>query len=160
MTWHTADLSDEFADAAIADPILRDFGGSSRFAGPIQTVRCREDNSQVRTMLEHQGDGAVLVVDGEGAETCALLGDQLATLAIANGWSGVVINGCVRDSGELGRMELGVRALAAHPRRSEKLGRGEQNVPVWFAGVTFVPGQWIYVDEDGILVLAQKGADG
>ena len=152
MTWHTADLSDEFADAAIADPILRDFGGSSRFAGPIQTVRCREDNSQVRTMLERQGDGAVLVVDGEGAETCAL--------AIANGWSGVVINGCGRDSGELGRMELGVRALAAHPRRSEKLGRGEQNVPVSFAGVTFVPGQWIYVDEDGILVLAQKGADG
>lgn len=160
MTWHTADLSDEYAGAAIAEPIFRDFGGRSRFAGPIQTVRCHEDNTLVRAMLEGQGHGAVLVVDGGGSEACALLGDQLATLAIANGWSGVIINGCVRDTDELHQMELGVHALGAHPRRSDKLGRGEQNVPVSFAGVTFVPGQWIYADADGILVLAHQAADG
>ena len=155
----TADLSDAHPDAAIAEPGLLDFGGREAFSGFIRTVRCFEDNSLVRAVLEGQGDGAVLVVDGGGSRSCALLGDRLGALAIVNGWSGVIVNGCVRDAAELRRMELGVRALAAHPRRSLKRGEGDQDVPVSFLGVDFVPGFWVYVDADGALVLPERAAE-
>ncbi len=155
----TADLSDAHSEASIATPGLRDYGGRVAFSGFIRTVRCFEDNSLVRTTLEDQGDGAVLVVDGGGSRNCALLGDRLGALAIVNGWSGVIVNGCVRDSADLRRMELGVRALEAHPRRSIKRGEGEQDVPVSFLGVEFVPGEWVYVDSDGVLVLPERAAE-
>jgi regulator of ribonuclease activity A len=155
----TADLSDAHPEAKIAESGLLDFGGRSEFSGFIRTVRCHEDNSLVRAALEGQGDGAVLVVDGGGSRTCALLGDRLGALAIVNGWSGVVVNGCVRDTADLGRMDLGVRALAAHPRRSLKQGRGEMDVSVSFLGVDFVPGQWIYVDSDGLLILPERAPE-
>lgn len=149
----TADLSDAYPDAAVARPGLADFGGRARFSGPIRTVRCWEDNSKVRAVLETPGSGAVLVVDGGGATTCALLGDRLGALAATNGWMGVIVNGCVRDSAELARLDLGVRALATMPRRSHKRDTGEIDLAVTFAGVTFTPGEWVYVDEDGIVVL-------
>lgn len=155
----TADLSDAHPGAAIAESGLVDFGGREAFSGFIRTVRCFEDNSLVRMVLEGQGDGAVLVVDGGGSQSCALLGDRLGALAIVNGWAGVIVNGCVRDSAELRRMELGVRALAAHPRRSLKRGDGDQDVPVSFLGVDFVPGYWVYVDSDGVLVLPERAAE-
>jgi regulator of ribonuclease activity A len=95
----------------------------------------------------------VLVVDGGGSLACSLLGDRLAAAAVANGWSGVVVNGCVRDTAQLAGMDLGIRALAAHPRRSEKRNTGERDVTVTFLGVDFNPGAWLYADEDGIIVL-------
>lgn len=156
----TADLSDANPAAAIAEPGLVDFGGRPAFSGPIRTVRCFEDNSLVRSTLEEQGEGAVLVVDGGGSHDCALLGDRLGALAIVNGWSGVIVYGCVRDTADLTRMDLGVRALAAHPRRSVKGGAGEQDVAVSFLGVDFVPGHWAYVDSDGIVVLPEAASDG
>ncbi len=155
----TADLCDAHPEARIAEPGLVDFGGRAAFSGFVRTVRCFEDNSLVRTTLEEPGAGAVLVVDGGGSRHCALLGDRLGALAIVNGWSGVIVNGCVRDTTDLRRMELGVRALGAHPRRSVKRGEGEQDVPISFLGVDFVPGQWIYVDSDGIVVLPERAPD-
>lgn len=150
----TADLSDDHPDALPLAPILRDFGGRLRFSGPVRTLRLFEDNSLVRTALEEPGDGGVLVVDGGGSLRCALLGDRLAELAVQNRWSGLVIHGCVRDTAALARLDLGVKALAAHPRKSVKRGAGERDVPVTFGDVTFRPGSWVYADRDGVLVSA------
>jgi len=149
----TADLCDDHGDQVqVCEPVFHAFGGRKAFHGPVSTVRCFEDNSRVREAVESPGNGRVLVVDGGGSRRRALLGDKLGEAAVRNGWAGVVIHGCVRDSAELARMDLGVRALGAMPLRSDKRGEGERDVPVRFAGVTFRPGEFVYVDEDGIIV--------
>ena len=149
----TTDLCDRFGDrVAVAEPLFRDFGGSPAFAGKIETVRVFEDNALVRRVLENEGRGRVLVVDGGGSRRCALVGGRLATMAATNGWSGLVVNGCVRDVGEIGAASVGVKALAACPKPPLKTGAGEQGVPVSFAGVTFTPGHLIWGDEDGLVV--------
>ncbi len=149
----TSDLCDRFGDqVAVAEPLFRDFGGHETFGGEIETVRVFEDNALVRRVLEGQGRGRVLVIDGRGSHRCALVGGRLAALASANGWSGIVVNGCVRDVGEIGAAALGVKALAACPRPPTKSGAGEQGVPVSFAGITFTPGDRVWADVDGLIV--------
>jgi len=149
----TADLYDAYGDALqVAEPVFRHFGRREAFDGPIATVKVFEDNTLVRAKLEKAGGGCVLVVDGGGSLRCALVGDLLAQLAIDNQWAGLIIHGCIRDSKEIGGMDLGIKALATHPARSEKRGEGQENVPVRFAGVTFTPGHYVYADADGILV--------
>ncbi len=156
MTFSTADLSDELDDRArIAKPGFRRFGGRSRFSGSISTVKCFEDNSLVRTALEEQAEGRVLVVDGGASMNCALLGDMLAAMAASNGWSGIIVNGCIRDSAVIAGIDIGVRALDTHPRKTVKRGVGERDIAVRFSDITFIPGEFVYVDEDGILVTAQ-----
>jgi regulator of ribonuclease activity A len=151
----TADLLDAHGDdAAVCEAALRQFGGVRSFGGPIATVRCREDNVLVRQRAGEPGDGRVLVVDGAGSLRCALVGDNIAALALENGWAGLVINGCVRDSATLAGMAIGVTALGTHPRASGKLGDGEIDVPVTFGGVTFRPGARIASDDDGVVALA------
>lgn len=151
--WATTDLCDAHPAAlAIAAPLFRSFGGRRRFGGTIATVRCFEDNSRVRELLGEPGAGRVLVVDGGGSLRCALLGDQLGAMGVRNGWSGVVVWGCVRDTAALAAMDLGVLALAAHPLKSVKRGEGEREVAVSFADVTFCPGNHLYADEDGLVV--------
>jgi regulator of ribonuclease activity A len=152
MHWTTADLSDAHPDLPVAQPIFRDFGGRRAFDGAIATVRIADDNTSVRSLLEQPGDGRVLVIDNGGSLRCAVVGDQLAALASKNGWAGLVVNGCVRDSAALATTPVGVKALATMPRKSQKRGPGEVAVPVTFAGVTFTPGAHLYADEDGILV--------
>jgi regulator of ribonuclease activity A len=153
MTFHTTDLSDNHSDrVSVADPIFRSFGLRERFAGPIATLKVFEDNSLVRSTLERPGHGRVLVVDGGGSLRCALVGGQLGELAVKNGWSGIVLWGCVRDSAELNAQDVGIRALATHPRKSVKKGEGSSEVQVHFAGVTFTPGHWLYADEDGVVL--------
>lgn len=136
----------------VAEPRFFDFGGRAEFAGEIETVRVLEDNALVRRILEGEGRGRVLVVDGQGSLRCALVGGRLVALAAANGWAGLVVNGCVRDVGEIAVVSLGVKALAACPRPPAKTGAGEQSVPVTFAGITFTPGHLLWGDEDGLLV--------
>jgi regulator of ribonuclease activity A len=155
----TTDLCDAHPQVQTAEPIFRHFGGVRRFAGPAATAICLEDNSRVREAVGEPGKGRVLVVDGGGSVRCALLGDLLAEKAVSNGWAGVIVNGCVRDTARLGQLSLGVLALAAHPRRSEKRGHGEREVGVRFAGVTFHPGDWVYADEDGLIVSGERLAD-
>lgn len=153
LEFRTTDLCDAYEGAVeVCEPMFRSFGGRRRFAGPASTISCFEDNSRVRDAVNEPGDGRILVVDGGGSRQCALLGDLLAAKAVENGWSGVVIHGCVRDSAVLAGLELGVLALDAHPRRSKKRGEGHRDVTVRFAGVSFHPGAWVYVDEDGVLV--------
>jgi len=153
MEFKTADLCDHFADTVqIAEESFGDFGGNLRFSGAIETVKAFEDNSQVRACVGETGAGKVLVVDGGGSMRRAMLGDQLAAKAVENGWAGVVLNGCIRDSADIAEMDLGVKALGTHPRKTDKRDLGDRNVPVRFAGVTFTPGHYLYADEDGIIV--------
>jgi regulator of ribonuclease activity A len=151
----TANLCDEHGELVqICEPIFQPFGGLRSFHGAISTVRCFEDNSRVREAVESPGEGRVLVVDGGGSRRRALFGDQLGAAAVRNSWSGLIVYGCIRDCAELGRLELGIRALGTMPLRSEKRGKGERDVAVRFAGVTFRPGEFAYVDEDGIVLAA------
>ena len=128
-------------------------GGRASFHGPIRTLKVHEDNSLVRGALEQPGEGCVLVVDGGGSRRCALVGDMLGELAVRNGWAGIVVYGCVRDVAALAGLDLGVLALAAHPLKSHKLGVGQADLSVRFAGVTFVPGQQLVADRDGLLTM-------
>ena len=152
----TADLCDRYDDQLqVCAPLLRDYGGRSAFHGQMVTVKCFEDNSLVRETLAEDGHGKVLVVDGGGSLRCALLGDQLADLALGHGWAGIVVNGCIRDSAQIADMDIGVMALATHPRKSVKLGQGQRNLPVHFSGVHFTPDHYLYCDADG-MVLAEQ----
>lgn len=155
MIMKTADLYDDYMDEVqVAAPIFRDFGGEVAFHGRIATVKLHEDNSLVRQTLREAGNGRVLVIDGGGSLRCALVGDRLAQLAIDNAWAGLVVYGCIRDSADIGAMPIGVKALAAMPRKSVKRGAGVADIPVRFADVTFTPGHHLYADADGILVAA------
>ncbi len=154
MHWTTPDLCDQHDHVTIAEPMFRDYGGRTRFGGRIATVRCAEDNSRVRELLASEGRGRVLVVDGGGSLRRSLLGDQLATMGLHNGWNGVLVNGAVRDVEVLSTLALGVKALAAIPLKTDKRGLGEVEVEVEFASVRFLPGHWIYADANGIVVSA------
>ena len=153
----TCDLCDRHKDDASGrfralPPVWRDFGGRKRFRGPVSTVKCFEDNSLVKAAVESPGQGRVLVVDGGGSLRRALLGGNLGAAAARNGWAGLVIDGCVRDVVELAAFDLGVRALASMPWPPQKLQQGERDVPVRIQGVWVRPGEWLYADEDGIVV--------
>ena len=154
MNLATTDLSDEHPDAQVCDPVFLAWGGRPVFDGTIATLKVFEDNTMVREAVEEPGHGRVLVVDGGGSLRCALFGGNLAVLAAQNGWAGVVVNGAVRDVDEIDAQPIGVRGLAAHPRRSEKgMHSGKAGLPVVFAGTVFREGEWLCADRDGILVL-------
>jgi regulator of ribonuclease activity A len=155
MTWSTCDLSDEHGDdARVLTGTLRHFGGVRRFRGPITTVKCFEDNSRIKELVESPGAGHVLLVDAGGSTRYALLGDNLVGAAERNGWAGVVIHGCVRDTAKLREIPLGVMAIGSTPRRSLKNGDGQVNVPISLDGVRCVPGDVLLADEDGVIVIA------
>ncbi|WP_067477118.1 ribonuclease E activity regulator RraA [Actinomadura hibisca] len=156
MDFATADLIDDFGDELRScETQFRQYGGRAAFAGPVVTVRCLRDNGLVKKLLNSPGEGRVLVVDGAGSLASALMGDMIAAAAVANGWAGVVINGAVRDVAELRKLDLGAKALGSNPRKSAKDGAGEVDVPVTFGETEFRPGDWLYSDEDGI-VLAER----
>jgi len=153
MTFQTADLCDAHDQVVrVVDPMFNSYGGKRAFCGPITTLKLFEDNTLVRSTLETPGEGRVLVVDGGGSMRCAMVGDQLGVLAVKNGWAGIVVYGCIRDSKAIGGMDVGVFALGTHPRKSVKKGVGEAGIPVTFGGVTFTPGEFLYADEDGVIV--------
>ena len=162
MTFATADLCDHHPDLlatgeiAVLPPSFRHFGQRSRFCGRAVTLKVFEDNAIVRSALEAPGHGSVLVVDGGGSMRCALVGGNLAKLAQDNGWSGLLVYGCVRDSEEVEACDIGVLALGTHPLRSSKKGEGERNARVCVAGVHIQPGDWLYADPDGELVARHK----
>ncbi|WP_283138256.1 ribonuclease E activity regulator RraA [Rhizohabitans arisaemae] len=152
MDFTTADLIDEYGDTLSSCLTqFRSYGSRARFSGRIATVRCREDNALVKRVLSTPGDGRVLVVDGDASLRTALMGDLIAASAVSGGWSGVVINGAVRDTVALAALDLGVKALGSNPRKSAKTGAGAVDVPVVFGETTFTPGEWLYSDEDGIV---------
>ena len=153
----TTDLCDEFDTLVkVAEPVgFKMYGRRKSFYGKMETVKCYEDNSLVRAAVESAGPGKVLVVDGGGSLRCALLGDNIAGLALKNEWAGILIHGCVRDSAALAEMEIGIVALGTNPRKSAKRNEGSSQIDLHFAGADFFPGGYIYIDEDGI-VTSQK----
>jgi regulator of ribonuclease activity A len=151
----------DFCDARKADgsgafrvlpPVFRDFGAVRRFAGPVVTVKCFEDNTPVKALVESAGQGRVLVVDGGGSLRRALLGGNLGAAAARNGWAGVVIDGCVRDVAELAVCEVGIRALASMPLPTDRKVDGLREVAIQVQGVWVRPGDWLYADADGMVV--------
>ncbi|MDO8786974.1 MAG: ribonuclease E activity regulator RraA [Sulfuritalea sp.] len=155
MNLLTTDLCDTHEDKVrVVEPMFSSFGGRAAFFGRIATLKLFEDNSMVRQALESPGEGRVLVIDGGGSLRRALVGDQLATLGVANGWAGIIVYGCIRDSRAIGEMDIGVYAIDTHPMKTVKRNVGEADIPVSFGGVTFVPGEWLYADEDGVIVSA------
>jgi len=161
MNFATTDLCDDNANLledgrlAVLPPVFRHFGKQVQFSGRVTTLKVHEDNALVRSVLETQGGGNVLVIDGGGSLRRALVGGQLGLLAQDNGWAGIIVDGCIRDTDEINSCEIGVRALGAHPQKSSKKGVGERNVRVHIQGVPVQPGDWIYADADGILVAQQ-----
>lgn len=157
MNFVTCDLCDENPeDVYVCEPMFNQFGGRECFGGEIVTAKCFEDNSRVKEMLGTPGTGKVLVVDGGGSLRCALLGDMIGEDAVKNGWEGVIVYGCVRDVDALGTLDLGVQAIASIPLKSNRRGEGQLNIAVTFGGVTFRPGDYIYADNNGVIVSAKK----
>ena len=152
----TPDLCDQYPEIVrVLEPMLRNYGGRKQFGGAIVTVKCFEDNSCVKQLVGTPGEGRVLVVDGGGSMRRACLGDMLAEKASSNGWSGIIIYGCIRDVDEIRTTDIGVQALGVHPVKTEKKNIGEINVPVTFGGLTFIPGEYLYADNNGVVVSAE-----
>lgn len=157
MSICTPDLCDSFPDdVSVLEPLLRNFGGINAFGGQISTVKCHEDNSLVKTALDEPGKGRVLVVDGGGSMRRALLGDLLAQKAVSNGWAGVIVYGCIRDVDVIATLPLGVQAIAANPLKTDKRNEGQRDVALRFGGVEFVPGQYVYADNNGVIVAGKS----
>lgn len=146
---HKADVSGAFR---VLPPVFNHYGGVAAFAGPVSTVKCSEDNTEVKAAVESPGEGRVLVVDGGASLRRALVGGNLAAAAARNGWAGIVVDGCVRDVAELAAAAVGIRALALMPLPTERRGEGQRDVGVQIQGVWVQPGDWLYSDADGIVV--------
>lgn len=153
----TPDIADEYPQEVQALELeLRNFGGLAQFSGAVVTIQCHEDNSLVKELVATPGEGRVIVVDGGGSRRRALLGDMLAQKAAANGWAGLVIHGVIRDVDQVATTRLGVQALGTIPLKTEKLGVGQRDIPLSFGGVTIHPGDYIYADNNGVLVSRRK----
>jgi len=153
MPISTPDLCDAHGDEIqVVEPMFVNYGGRERFGGQIVTIKCFEDNSLVRELVAEQGQGKVLVVDAGGSMRRACLGDMLAEKAAVNGWEGIVMYGCIRDVDEISALDLGVQALGTHPMKTEKKGIGERDLTVTFGGVAFHPGEYLYADNNGIII--------
>ena len=153
----TCDLCDAHKNSSdgsfrVLPPVFRDYGTRIKFAGTVSTVKCFEDNSLVKAALDTPGQGRVLVVDGGASLRRALVGGNLGAAGARNGWAGIVVDGCVRDSAELAACDLGIRALALMPWPTEKRNEGQRDVVLQIQGVSVRPGDWLYADEDGIVV--------
>lgn len=157
MSVKTADLCDGFSDELqVCSLELNSYGKHPRFSGPIETVRVFEDNVLVKEALQTIPEGSVLVVDGGGSRRCALMGDMLGDIAQTRKLAGVIINGCIRDSADIGEQEIGVKAIGTNPLKSIKQGKGDRNITIHFGDIDFVPGHYVYADEDGVIVAPRK----
>lgn len=157
MDFSTADFCDEFEPVIqVVRMMFRDYGAHRKFWGRVVTLEIFEDNQLVRETLQNRAVGRVLVIDGGGSLRCAVIGDKLAALAYKNGWAGVVINGCVRDSKRLAQVPIGIKALYTSPGRSAKAGAGARNVHLNFGGTIFKPNDYLYADEDGVIVSERR----
>lgn len=154
-TFSTPDLSDSAPQARAIELAFGNYGAVKVFSGPAVTIKCHEDNSLVKQAVGEAGEGRVLVVDGGGSRRRALLGDMLAEQAASNDWAGLVIFGVIRDVDEIGAISVGVQALGTIPVKTEKLGVGQRDIPVSFGGVDILPGDYIYADNNGVLVSRQ-----
>ena len=153
--FNTADLCDDHS-LIIAKPIFKSYGYRTHCFGKIKTVEAIEDNSYVKRLLQEDGSGCVMVVDGRGSEKCALVGDNLAALGAKNNWSGIIVNGCIRDSIEINNIGISIKAVNLVPNKSEKKDIGKYGLDLNFAGVIFKENDFLYSDPDGIVISPTK----
>ena len=159
MNKTTCDISDQLhPDVQYLEPVYKSYGGKTSFSGRIVTVKCYEDNSLVEEALKSNGKNSILVVDAGGSMNCAMLGDKRAADAIKNEWEGILVHGLIRDSATIKGMEIGILALGVCPLKSIKNGVGDSNLIVNFSGITFTPGEYLYADEDGVIVIKEKAS--
>ena len=159
MNETTCDISDKLhPDVQYLEPVYKSYGGKTTFSGRIVTVKCYEDNSLVEEALKSNGKNSILVVDAGGSMNCAILGDKRATDAIKNEWEGILVHGLIRDSATIKGMKIGILALGVCPLKSIKNGVGDSNLIVNFSGITFTPGEYLYADEDGVIVIKEKAS--
>ena len=153
MSFTTADLCDEYGEEVkVLETNLISYGGVDSFRGEIVTIKLDEDNGDLVSMLRDGiGEGRVVVVD-VGANFCAVVGDTLMGFAHKNGWSGIVINGFVRDTKITKTIPVGLMALGTCPRKSPKKSKSQIDVELNFGGVSFKSGAFLYADEDGVIV--------
>ena len=151
-TISTPDLSDDAPEVRALELQFCNYGAIRQFGGQVVTIKCHEDNSLVKQCVEEAGAGRVIVVDGGGSRRRALLGDMLAEKAAANGWAGLVINGVIRDVDEIGQTSLGVQALGTCPIKTDKLGMGQRDIVIQIGGVAIAPGDYVYADNNGVIV--------
>ena len=157
MNETTCDISDKFhPDVQYLESEYKSYGAITSFSGHIVTIKCYEDNSLVEEALKTHGKDSVLVIDAGGSMNCAMLGDKRAADAVNNEWEGIIVHGLVRDSVAINGMEIGIRALGVCPLKSIKNGVGDSHLIVNFSGVTFTPGEYLYADEDGVIVVKEK----
>lgn len=155
----TSELCDLYAEQVdVVEPIFSSFGGVSNFYGKVTTVKCFESNGLIAEVLEENGEGRVIVIDGGGAVRRGLIDAELAQLAVDNGWEGIVVYGAVRQIQQLENLDIGIHALAPIPVSADESSAGESDVPVNFGGVTFFPEDYIYADLTGI-ILSQEPLD-
>ena len=155
----TSELCDLYAEQVdVVEPIFSSFGGVSHFYGKVTTVKCFESNGLVAEVLEENGEGRVLVIDGGGAVRRGLIDAELAQLAVDNGWEGIIVYGAVRQIQQLENLNIGIHALAPIPVSADESSAGESDIPVNFGGVTFFPEDYIYTDLTGI-ILSQEPLD-
>ncbi|HIF5500585.1 TPA: ribonuclease E activity regulator RraA [Pasteurella multocida] len=149
----TSELCDIYLDQVdVVEPIFSSFGGVNRFYGKVTTVKCFENNGLITDILEENGEGRVLLIDGGGAVRRALVDAELVQLAVDNGWEGIIVYGAVRQIQQLEEMDIGIHALAPIPVGADKQNIGEIDVPVNFGGVTFFPEDYVYADLTGIIL--------
>ncbi|WP_262365879.1 ribonuclease E activity regulator RraA [Gordonia sp. OPL2] len=151
----TADLVDEIGDLVRScDTQFTQYGGRREFVGRATTVKCFQDNALLKSILSEPNPGGVLVIDGAESVHTALVGDIIAELGRSNGWVGVIVNGAIRDAATIGGMDIGVKALGTNPRKSTKTGVGDRDIPLTIGGETVNPGDIVYSDDDGIVLVA------
>lgn len=159
MEYNTSALCDIYQDQVdVVEPMFTNFGGLNSFAGQVTTVKCFEDNGIIRSLLQEDGTGRVLLIDGGGSLRRALIDADIAVMAEENNWEGIVVYGCVREVDELEEIEIGIQAMASIPVGANQANIGDIDVPVNFGGVTFLPEDFIYADSTGI-ILSQEALD-
>ncbi|WP_100754153.1 ribonuclease E activity regulator RraA [Vibrio salilacus] len=153
MEYNTSALCDIYMEQVdVVEPMFSNFGGCASFAGQVTTVKCFEDNGLIRQLLEQDGLGRVLLIDGGGSLRRALVDAEIASLAEENDWEGIVVYGCVREVDELEDMSIGIQAIASIPVGATAQGIGEFDIPVNFGGVTFLPEDYLYADNSGVII--------
>ena len=153
--FNTADLCDDHK-LTIAQPIFKSYGANTHCHGRIRTVEAVEDNSYVKKLLQEDGTGCIMVVDGKSSEKCALVGDNLAEIAAKNNWAGIIVNGCIRDSLEISKIKISIKALNLVPNKSQKKDIGRYKIDLKFAGIVFRENDFLYSDPDGIVVSSSE----
>ncbi|MFA7092179.1 MAG: ribonuclease E activity regulator RraA [Arcobacteraceae bacterium] len=157
MSFNTADLCDEFFDKVrVLDPTFKSYGGKEKICGTIVTIKLDKNNHDLAMMLKNEEGGNKIVVVDVAQEYYAVVGDNLMRFAFDNNWAGIIVNGYVRDIVQTKKFPVGLFALGTCPRKYISQTSAQRGVEVSFEGVVFKEGDYVYADNDGIIISSEK----